>query len=391
MVPNRKRKADTGSEHCLVFADRLLVTGDAYRMTAFIRCLVKVGTFCECCGMRIFEPLSVRVRREIPVRHDEKEVTIPAGPAGQADTSGYWVPSLDDPVRREVFRRESQAQEILFGDPHPRLRGCVLGYAGGQGVNTPLSHVQRVPPEGSVMLIISFGPSPRRLITLPAKSPMLPQTYVVGLHDHAELVEQTGPSAGVLVTLTPPGAYALFGAPMRELTNRYTALADLCGRAADRLAEELAHAPDWSARFSVLDRYLAHWLRLGRTPDSAVFHAWRRLQRSSGTLPIGRLATELGCSRRYLEKKFREQVGVTPKTVARICRFQRAAHLLTEPHPHSFSHIAQMCGYADQAHLNLDFRSLAGCTPTQLLHARPQALDTRADDLRRPHTLLGSA
>jgi AraC-like DNA-binding protein len=48
-------------------------------------------------------------------------------------------------------------------------------------------------------------------------------------------------------------------------------------------------------------------------------------------------------------------------------RFHRAIRLIAQPDPPRWTDVAAACGYADQAHLNLDFRALAGCSPTTLV------------------------
>ena len=59
------------------------------------------------------------------------------------------------------------------------------------------------------------------------------------------------------------------------------------------------------------------------------------------------------------------QVGLSPKRLARIARFQRALRVLEDPSIESRrgAITAADCGYADQAHFVRDFRDLAGCPP----------------------------
>lgn len=54
---------------------------------------------------------------------------------------------------------------------------------------------------------------------------------------------------------------------------------------------------------------------------------------------------------------FREQVGLAPKAVARILRFEGLCRRLGAD-PARWADIASECGYHDQAHLNGDFRQL---------------------------------
>ncbi|MGW6460356.1 helix-turn-helix domain-containing protein [Streptomyces sp. NPDC055078] len=256
---------------------------------------------------------------------------------------------------------------IAVGVPWAPLRGSVLGYVGfGPDARLPL--LQKVLPAAAVIVVLSFDTGSR--LRSPAGAVNMSPVSVIGLHDGPALVEHSAWPCGVAVGLTPPAAHTVFGVAMRELAHTYTGLDDLLGEQAWWLLEQMAQAPSWNARFRVLDRQLAQWLRNGATAEARVVHAWQRLRRTAGRLPIGSLADELGCSRRYLEKRFSEHVGLSPKTVARVWRFQHAARLLGAP-GHSLAEIAYLCGYCDQGHLNREFRALAGCTPTELQPPRP--------------------
>jgi AraC-like DNA-binding protein len=94
--------------------------------------------------------------------------------------------------------------------------------------------------------------------------------------------------------------------------------------------------------------------------------AWRILEKTHGTAPIGWICDRLGRSRRHLAARFREQVGLPPKTVARIMRFDRAVSLLRRSDD-QLADVAFECGYFDQAHFAREFREFAGSTPGEFL------------------------
>ncbi len=76
---------------------------------------------------------------------------------------------------------------------------------------------------------------------------------------------------------------------------------------------------------------------------------------------IGALRDAAGLSAARLAAGFREQIGVTAKTYARIHRFHHAAARLRAGG--SPLEVALEAGYYDQPHLNADFRELSGLTP----------------------------
>jgi AraC-like DNA-binding protein len=164
------------------------------------------------------------------------------------------------------------------------------------------------------------------------------------------------------INLAPMSAHALFGERMEALAHRTVSLENVLGGRANRLVEQLAELDD-SARFALLDRFLAGRLADARPSDGGVAWAWRRLCETGGRVPVGKLATELGWSRRRIVARFREQIGLPPKAVARLLRFERARELAARPDRPSWAEIAFECGYYDQSHLINDFRSVTGRTP----------------------------
>lgn len=270
-----------------------------------------------------------------------------------------------------------RAPAVLTWTPDPRLREYVSGYLGFTE-RARLPAVQRALPSTGVPLLLGFARY-RGVLSANGVEFTMPAFPVGGLHDHPVVLRQAVAPYGVAVVLTPPGAYALFGIPLREITNTYADLTDLLGQRAVSLADQLASAPSWPARFALLNRTLSAWLTPdARQPAAAIRRAWQRLELTHGQLRISTLATELEVSRSYLDKRFGEQIGLPPKVVARVLRFRHTAELLTSVGPTTpLSRIANACGYSDQAHLDREFRSLADCTPTEFL--RSPGLDSRGD------------
>jgi transcriptional regulator GlxA family with amidase domain len=81
---------------------------------------------------------------------------------------------------------------------------------------------------------------------------------------------------------------------------------------------------------------------------------------------IRQLADWLGLSPRQLERRFRNEVGLSPKLFSRMQRFQRVFQKMEEPDI-SWVDAAVSCGYYDQAHLIRDFREFSGRTPSALV------------------------
>jgi AraC-like DNA-binding protein len=244
--------------------------------------------------------------------------------------------------------------------PNPRLRGLLyrdlLGFEqDGASFSSWLE-----PPRPACTLIVDLEGS----ISLDGAP--LPNAWIAGLSDRYAVVGFDGRYASIDLELTPLGAWSVLGLPLSELERQTVRLEDAFGAAGRRLVEQLQDSRDWDTRFDAVERFLLARADAGPRPTPAVAWALSRLSRSGGQERIDSLAAQLGCSRRYLHARFREQVGLAPKTVARLIRFG-AVRRCIERAPARWADVAYECGYADQSHLNRDFRELAGTTPTDFV------------------------
>ncbi|MGP3915419.1 helix-turn-helix domain-containing protein [Nonomuraea sp. 10N515B] len=256
------------------------------------------------------------------------------------------------------------------GAPHPALRPLLARAYSGYRADADQSDRLRRPATTSVSLILKIQDSAHR-----------PPAFVHGAHDSCATIQGACAPSYLEVRLAPIGAYVLLGVPVHEFNASIVDLRDLLGPDSDRLVEKVRAAPDWAYRFRLIDEHLLHRTASGPRPASAVAWAWQRLLATSGTIPIRAIAAEVGWSNKHLIDKFRQQVGLPPKTVARLIRFNRLLSCLDESPLPRWERIAADCGYADQAHLVRDFREFAGTTPTGFLDAaRPADRVHRVQD-----------
>lgn len=265
--------------------------------------------------------------------------------------------------RLRVLGHESElgAWELVRRAPAPGLRGYVIEYEGYDERGAAVQVQRQQVPVARLPLIVNFG-SRWSASAAPDGARELHDSFFAGMFDRSTYVSASGAASCAQVNLTPLGAHLLFGLPMHEVANRIVALEDVVPRALASLDERLRDQADWESRFGLLDEIFTDRLASVRAPAPDVAWAWHALERTNGRVPIGWICDRLGRSRRHLAARFREQIGLPPKTVARIMRFECAVSSLSR-NDAGLAAIAFECGYYDQAHMNRDFREFAGTSP----------------------------
>lgn len=99
----------------------------------------------------------------------------------------------------------------------------------------------------------------------------------------------------------------------------------------------------------------------------AVTAAANRMINNPDLINIEQLATESYMSLRNFQRRFFEQMGISPKLFSRIARFNRAVEIKkTNPHK-KWANIAYDCGYCNHTHFIREFKLFSGRSPNAYL------------------------
>jgi len=248
----------------------------------------------------------------------------------------------------------------------PRLAEVVTSMWFGEGKTA--YQRDRILPSGQSQLLINLGPPQYRVEPGPpeVRIPFV-NIWYSGLHQGPIDTEAPHGNALLGVAFSAHGTFPWLGERMDGLSDRIIALADALGDGALRLRERLLNTPSLEARFTCVERWLLARLEARTLIHPAVRWAVDQIAATGGRLRIEQLATRSGFTRKHLGNLFRQQVGLSPKSLARVHRFRGALQLLDRANGQvPWAELADQCGFYDQSHLINEFRRFTGFSPVEL-------------------------
>lgn len=253
-------------------------------------------------------------------------------------------------------------REFQVSPPLANFVECIWSLEGnpGQASTSP----ERLLPDGCVELILNLSDLFREYAET-GSSDLQPERFIVGQMTRPVFVSPTGNVNLLGIRFAPGGTLPFFPCPPGELTNAIIPLADAATILDKTLSEQVYESREMLDKVRLIESLLIKQLLANHQSDSSLQRAISRIVRSGGQTSVDRLASDLGISGRQLERRFMREVGLGPKLLCRILRFQQVFQAV-ESANQNWALIAAECGYYDQAHLIRDFRQFAGQTPALL-------------------------
>lgn len=239
--------------------------------------------------------------------------------------------------------------------PDPRLQAVVRGYwqADWSPPPTPEQHQQM--PQHLWHLAFcsadSWEGSAGGLWT-PA-----PAATLQPIRAQSEMIWTRGFSRRLVAQLYPWAVQQLFGRALADPSK----LAEAPEAQAIRALLTLG---DWSAAQETLEDWLLRLQHAHATEAGKGVQAAQRLYATPGQAKIGVLADELNLCPRQLEREFKREVGTTPKTLARLIRFDALTDRMMATPDLVLTTLAYDLGFSDQAHLSKEFQQLTQMSPS---------------------------
>jgi AraC-like DNA-binding protein len=236
--------------------------------------------------------------------------------------------------------------------PHPALTNYIDAYWTVTG-DKDGSKAEVILPDGCVDIILNTG---ERCATDNGKFVMHHEkAYLVGTMTTFKKVSMS-PDTRLLGIRFKPGAFSFF--------YKFDALQEINNTTID-FEEEMAPGLQNFTRQTParLDHFLINRLS---EPKRNLLPAVADIQNHKGQIDVKTLSHWHCVTPRQLERSFKQQIGISPKELSRIIRYQHAHSVIQNDRSNrSLLDIAYECGYYDHAHLTNDFKRYTGTVPSK--------------------------
>ncbi|MDJ1471034.1 helix-turn-helix domain-containing protein [Cytophagaceae bacterium DM2B3-1] len=192
------------------------------------------------------------------------------------------------------------------------------------------------------------------------------EIHFVGNWDQSVVISSNTRKTGtIIIELTPAGAYRFAKIAMQEVSNQIIGFSDLYGTLGKNLQEQIGNIDYLSEKIRKIQQFLLSQLLVLNQHQGIVDFVTNSIYKSQGRIEIKELEQKTGYSKRYLSLLFNEYIGISPKTLAAIVRFQRFYHLWANAPSPSFYKDDLYQFYYDQSHFIKEFKRFTGYSPVR--------------------------
>ena len=247
---------------------------------------------------------------------------------------------------------------------------CFWDLSGPSSNQSPDSEI--ILPDGKTELIVHFGDDFLKLETNEKTGIEIferqARVLMSGQLTSRIKLRPTGVVGVSSIRFKAAGAARFFDLPFESIVDQVVDFSSYHFEVATMLKNNIESATNCEARLLVLQELLIQRLQIQESKEDVfVRQACRYITESEGGYSVAELVKLIGFSERQLERKFKNQVGITPKLLSRIMRFQKFIRIARDNPKLTLTDASLSCGYFDQSHFIRDFTKFAGVSPVNYL------------------------
>lgn len=249
--------------------------------------------------------------------------------------------------------------------PHPGLNKIVESYWLVKDEKLKL----RILPEGTMNIVFNLG-KPVVISDNSNENNTYRESWLSGAHKRFYVQEDPEDCYLVGIKFKQQGAHRFLKFPLFRIANKVIELNQILDGYSIETRERLLDATNLGQIKQTLDRFIIKRADItNNTPDIVDF-ALKKVQMNGSPSLIKNLCSAANISHKHLITLFNDKVGLSPKLLYRINKFNKAISLTSEQEKVDWSEIAFDCHYYDQAHLINEFRYFSGVSPNKYLKKR---------------------
>lgn len=250
---------------------------------------------------------------------------------------------------------------------HPclELAPFVECYFVWEGITKKTLDVQS-PPNSFTSIVINYADPYQNYMGTDNKE-WVPQVFASGQFTANYHLVLKGKIGMIGIVFKPSSLYNFFGFRMSSLVNSRVNLSLLVGQKSDELLAAIQKQNSDSERTKIVELFLMNLLPKAKSNISIIDEAIDWIDLHRGAIEVNEVAEHFKISRRYLEKKFLEKVGVSPKFYSRIKRFTSLSKHVAYSDKLDWQELILRFKLHDQSHLIKEFIEFNQMNPTDYL------------------------
>ncbi len=193
-----------------------------------------------------------------------------------------------------------------------------------------------------------------------------PHVYLVGLHQYEQDAFTTldnTVSGGFVIVFKPNGIQNLFRLSNSEILGYAVDGENIFRSYSESLWVKLKKTPSTNQRKLKVESFLHRFLRPDFYPNSFLNQILILVKKEKGMISTGEISKRFRISPRSLQRKFSDNIGISPKEYLQITRLNYALELIQNHGENSLTHISYLSGYYDQSHFIRDIKKICGFSP----------------------------
>ena len=197
-----------------------------------------------------------------------------------------------------------------------------------------------------------------------------PLIHLIGLHEYQQTVISYIPGnemiRGFAVVFKPNGIQKLFRLSHSEIYRHAIDGESIFRNHTEELWYEVKSASCIAEMKMRLEASLEIYLTGMVSANAPITRILESIIEKNGILSLGQLSTEFHISKRTLQRKFIDEIGMPPKEYLQIARLNYALKLLKSNQFKHLTELSYLSGYYDQSHYIRDIRKMFGISPGNL-------------------------
>jgi AraC-like DNA-binding protein len=247
-------------------------------------------------------------------------------------------------------------------EPHPLLKSYIekmwLFESSGK---MPVDDLKLVVPNGHIKLSVAFRNGIVASVNGREFTSKEQNISLTGLVDVPVIldVEKDVVTGTIVVEFNPQGAYRFFQISLADIKNQIHPLKDILGTVAKQLEEQISNVESIDGKVALVQQFLLNQFTL-HTEDPIFEYCVAKITSSKGKITIKELEKKTGYSSRWLNMKFKDKLGISPKNLSTIIRFNQYYNAVANNNEMDFMQNAFYDYYYDQSHFLKEFKRFTG-------------------------------